>query len=126
LVRDADWQVHGYYTLATGALKPSLLPTKLSRKLPQHPVPAALLARLAIDRRVQGQGLGRVLLLDALARCATFSQQIGIALVEVQAIDEAARSFYSRFGFQPLEDSDRHLYLSIDLVPRDLEESEES
>ena len=126
LVRDADLQVLGYYTLATGCLKPSLLPAKLARKLPEHPVPAALLGRLAIDRRVQGQGLGRVMLLDALARCATYSQQIGIALVEVHAIDGVAKTFYQQFGFQPLEDDERHLYLPMNLIPRDLEEVADS
>ena len=123
LVQNAEWQVHGYYTLATGSLKPALLPARLARKLPQHPVPVVLLGRLAIDRHIQGQGLGRALLLDALARCAKYSLEIGMCLVEVHAIDEAARSFYERFGFQPLEDDWLHLYLPMELVPRDLDEA---
>jgi GNAT superfamily N-acetyltransferase len=61
-------RVVGYYTLAAGAVAFAHLPQEVAKKLPKHPVPVILLARLAIDRTVQGQGLGEKLLVDALER----------------------------------------------------------
>src|SRR4051794_6762095 len=64
--RPAERTVCGYYTLASGAIEFQDLPQPSARKLPKHPVPVILLARLAVDRSAQGQGLGEALLLDAL------------------------------------------------------------
>src|SRR5687768_5779260 len=65
---DGEWRVLGYYTLASSAIRFESLPANLAKKLPKHPVPTVLLARLAIDRSCQGQGLGKLLLADALKR----------------------------------------------------------
>jgi len=112
-VRSGEKRVLGYYTLASSSVAFQNMPTIVSTKLPRHPVPVALLARLAVDRSIQGQGLGRRLLMDALRRCVGLSRELGIFAVEVQAIDPAAREFYERFGFVCLEDNDLHLYLPI-------------
>lgn len=106
-------RVVGYYTLASGAVTFENLPAEASRKLPRHPVPVALLARLAVDRSMQGRGLGAALLTDALARCLTLAEQIAIHAVAVDAIDEDAAAFYAKYGFVPLEDDPRHLYLPM-------------
>ena len=58
-------RVIGYYTIAAGALLFEDVPADTSRKLPKHPVPVVLLARLAVDLTMQGKGLGEGLLLDA-------------------------------------------------------------
>jgi GNAT superfamily N-acetyltransferase len=84
--------------------------------LPRTDVPVVLLGRLAVDRSTQGQGLGALLLIDALRRAQFLSDQIGIRAVEVEAIDDAARDFYQRFGFTPLADAPRHLYLSMQAI----------
>ena len=70
-------QVIGYYTLAAGAVALEHLPTDAARKLPKHPVPVVLLARLAVDRSTQGSGLGEGLLLDALQRSLDLSAELG-------------------------------------------------
>jgi GNAT superfamily N-acetyltransferase len=106
-------RVIGYYTLASGALSFQNLPARAARKLPRHPVPVILLARLAVDQRVQGRGLGKFLLMDALKRCLALSGQVGVHAVEVEAIDEQAREFYEGFGFVPLLDRALHLYLPL-------------
>jgi GNAT superfamily N-acetyltransferase len=72
-----------------------------------------LLARLAVDEPSQGIGLGEALLLDALQRGLDLSQKLGIHAVEVHALDEAAASFSSKYGFSPLIDHPLHLYLPI-------------
>jgi predicted N-acetyltransferase YhbS len=99
------------------------LPEKLAKKLPRHPVPVAVLARLAVDLSVKGQGLGRSLIGDALTRCVSLSDQIGIHAVFVEAIDDEAVRFYERFGFVPLRDQPDKLFLRIDVARNALPKS---
>lgn len=92
----------GYYTLSTLAIELSDLPEHLARKLPRHPVPAALLGRLAVDKAAQGYGVGRMLLVDAIKRTLSISDEIAIYAMIVDAIDERAKYFYEQFGFSLL------------------------
>src|SRR5437588_9239854 len=112
-VRPGEKQVLGYYTLASGAVPFAHLPGRMAKKLPRHPVPVVLLARLAVDQSVQGQGLGGLLLADALRRCLGLADQLGVHAVEVDAIDEEARAFYEKYGFTALQDDPLHLYLPL-------------
>lgn len=111
-------RVIGCYTLSSGSVSYQNLPQESARKLPRHPVPVVLLARLAVDRSAQGQGLGSLLLLDALRRSLHLADRLGIHAVEVHALDEDARSFYERYGFVPLLDHPFHLYLPIAVLRR--------
>jgi GNAT superfamily N-acetyltransferase len=115
-VRGGERRVIGYYTLASGAIPFQNLPALAAKKLPRHPVPVILLARLAVDQGVQGQGLGEFLLLDALRRCLEIGEGLGSHAVEVDAIDDPARAFYRRYGFVSLEDSELHLYLPLTTI----------
>ena len=108
--------VSGYYTLAAGSVAFPHLPRETAARLPRHPVPVVLLARLAVDRSAQGRGLGRTLLVDALQRALGLSASLGVFAVEVLAIDEDAAGFYARFGFAPLLDSPRHMYMPISAI----------
>jgi GNAT superfamily N-acetyltransferase len=63
----------------------------MPEKLPRYPVPVIHLGRLAVDVSTKGQGLGKILLLDALRRAASVSDQLGIYAVEVHALNEVAR-----------------------------------
>jgi GNAT superfamily N-acetyltransferase len=112
-VRPGEKRVVGYYTLAAGAVSFANLPAEGTRKLPRHPVPVVLLARLAVDQSAQGQGLGAFLLTDALRRALSLADQLGVHAVEVDAIDEEARALYQRYGFVPLQDDPLHLYLPL-------------
>lgn len=107
-----DPRVIGYYTLAAAAVTFERVPADLARKLPRHPVPTILLARLAVDQRAQGQGLGEGLLIDALERSLSLSGSLGVHAVEVEAIDEPA-AFYRKYGFTPLLDDPLHLVLPL-------------
>ncbi|MGA2254379.1 MAG: GNAT family N-acetyltransferase [Thermoguttaceae bacterium] len=104
-------QVVGYYTLAASAVSFDNMPPEIAMKLPRHPVPMILVARLAVDRRAQGEGLGKALLHDALQRALGISKSLGVFAVEVFAIDEQAAGFYAKFGFTPMLDDPRHMYL---------------
>lgn len=106
--------VLGYYTLAATSIDFDKLPQH--RKLPRYPIPAVLLARLAVDVPAQGQGLGEFLLLDALRRCAQTADSIAAYAVLVHALHQHARNFYVRYGFEPLDDSELGLYLTMKKV----------
>jgi GNAT superfamily N-acetyltransferase len=104
-----DPRIYGYYTLASGALQPETVP----EKLPRYPTPIIHLGRLAVDTSSKGQGLGRILLLDALNLALQTSERLGVYAVEVYALNETARAFYLKYGFAPLLDGDLHLYLTM-------------
>jgi GNAT superfamily N-acetyltransferase len=115
-VRPAHEAVLGYYALSAHRVAFEALADEQGKGLPRIDMPVILLGRLAVDKSVQGQGLGELLLLDALRRAQLLAEQIGIRAVEVDAIDEAARSFYLRFGFRSLADEPRHLYLPMQVL----------
>ena len=110
--------VIGYYTLAAGAVSFEHLPAESACKLPKLPVPVVLLARLAVDKTVQGKGLGEGLLLDALQRSLALAAELGIYAVAVDAMDDSAASFYKKYGFISLLDASLHLYLPIATIEK--------
>jgi GNAT superfamily N-acetyltransferase len=103
--------VVGYYTLAAGAVNREEAPSRVAKGLARRPIPIILLARLAVDRSEQGRGLGAGLLDDALRRAAQAADVIGCRALLVHAKDQAARTFYRRFGFEPSPVDELHLYL---------------
>jgi GNAT superfamily N-acetyltransferase len=115
-VEPGQKRVMGYYTLAAGSVAFEELPASATKKLPHHPIPVALLARLAVDGTVQGRGLGGLLLADAVTRCLRLSEQLGLYAVTVDAIDESARGFYEKHGFVAMPDAPLRLYLPISMV----------
>jgi len=90
--------VVAYFSLAAHLVVRADLPPRLGRGSPDA-IPAVLLARLALDRSLQGQGLGGELLVDALSRAVQASDVAAGRLVVVDAIDEAAAAFYEHHGF---------------------------
>jgi len=111
-VLERDIQIVGFYTLAPHTIDHEAAPGRLGAGQPrQRPIPMILLARLGLDRSVQGTGLGGDLLKDALARCAAAADDIGGRAVLVHAKDAGAAAFYRRYGFVPLEQNPNHLYV---------------
>jgi GNAT superfamily N-acetyltransferase len=106
----------GYYTLSSLAIELDVLPPHLARRLPRHPVPAALLGRLAVSQAAQGQGIGSMLLADAVKRTLSVSNEIAIYALVVDAVDESAQRFYERFGFTLLGREGRRLFLPLKSV----------
>ena len=103
----------GYYTLSTLSIELNQFPEKLARKLPKHPVPAALVGRLAVSIAAQGQGVGKMLLADAIKRTLAASDQIAIFALVVDAIDDNAKGFYEGFGFTRLSDDSPRQFLPL-------------
>ncbi|MDZ7784052.1 MAG: GNAT family N-acetyltransferase [Halioglobus sp.] len=106
-------KILGYYTLSSLSIELDLLPDAHARKLPRHPVPAALIGRLAVAQDSRGSGVGRMLLTDAVKRALSVSNEIAIYAMVVDAIDEQAEGFYQRFGFVPLSAKTRRLFLPL-------------
>lgn len=105
-------EVIGYYALAAGSVERHCLSSNLSRNMP-NPIPVIVLGRLAVDTSMQGQSLGRALLKDALLRCVSVANTIGVKAVLVHAIDDAAQQFYQANGFTSMPHEERTLMLSI-------------
>lgn len=106
----------GFYTLSAMAVDVSVLPSSLSRKLPRHPIPCALVGRLAVDQSAQGHGLGRMLLMDAIKRTLAVSADLAIHAMIVDAKNDAAAGFYASFGFIALEDAPHRMFLPLGVI----------
>jgi GNAT superfamily N-acetyltransferase len=115
LVGDA---VVGYYTLAVGQITREEAPERLTKGLARHPVPIMLLARLAVDRRSHGQGVGKALLRDAMQRTLQAADIAGIRAFAVHAKDEQAKPFYEKFDFIPSPADPMHLFVLLKDVRR--------
>ncbi|SDX17934.1 GNAT family N-acetyltransferase [Aequorivita viscosa] len=107
----------GYYTLANNSIAQELIPAEFQKKLPNSykSIPTTLLGRLAIDKRFQRQGVGKLLLVDALRRSYDISKSIGSFAVVVDPIDEDAEKFYYKFGFIKLPDSGK-MFLPMNTI----------
>ena len=109
-------RVFAYYALASHRVRYEALPADQAKGLSRMDVPVLLLGRLAVDQCMHGKGLGSFLLIDALRRTLQVSEEIGIRAVEVDALDQRARSFYLKYGFAPLLDNPNHLYLPLHVI----------
>lgn len=96
-----DHRVAGFYALANSAMNRKHLPPAMQDKLPRHPVPLILLARLGVSVTEAGQGLGGSLVKDAVLRSLLLSEQSGAVGLVVHAGSESASGFYQHLGFEP-------------------------
>ena len=103
----------GYYTLAANSVSRSDTPDRVAKGLANYPVPVILLARLAIDRSEQSQGLGKGLLKDAMLRVVNAADIVGCRALLVHAKDSSASAYYEKFGFVSSPTHELHLYLLV-------------
>ena len=71
------------------------------------------MGRLAVDHRRQVQGFGDLLIGDAVARCLALRKELGIRVLVVGALHEAAAAFYERYGFRRTAPNALSLYLPL-------------
>ncbi|WP_081493197.1 GNAT family N-acetyltransferase [Rhizobium sp. CF142] len=107
-----DDRVVGYYCLSSGALVVVDAPGAVRRNMP-HPLPIAVLGRLAIDRNWQGKGIGAALLQDAVLRTEQAAHIMGIRGLLVHAISDEAKAFYEHYGFAASPSNPMTLVLSL-------------
>lgn len=114
---DSDNNVIGYYTLTSESLGRESIPEKYLKKVPKnYNAPVILLGRLARDLKEKGTGLGEHLLLDALFRAFTLSEEsIGAMAVVVDPINEFAIRLYEKYGFERLPDSEK-MFLPMNTI----------
>lgn len=93
-------QVVMYYALASGAIMVDAAPGRFRRNMPD-PIPVVVLARLAVDQRLQGKGMGRALVRDAALRVIEAADVIGIRGMITHAVSPEAKQFYEVMGFEP-------------------------
>jgi GNAT superfamily N-acetyltransferase len=110
-----EMTVLGYYSLVYASLDQKLLPPKLVKGLGKYEIPIMLLARLAVDHREQGKGLGKALLKDAILRTMQAAEIAGLKLLLVHAKDEAAADFYRKHGFEQVLSDPLKLFLPVPL-----------
>jgi ribosomal protein S18 acetylase RimI-like enzyme len=112
VVTTDDAMVVGYYALAAAQVEPADAIERAAKGQPsRRPVPAVLLARLAVDHRHQGVGLGRSLLQDVLLRCVEAAAAIGVRVLLVHSKHERAKSWYERYGFEESPTDPLHLMM---------------
>jgi len=95
-----DGRVAGYFSLTVGQVDTLEAPERLRKGMGLYPIPVVILARLAVDQRDRGRGLGVGMLKDAIRRTFVIAEQAGIRALLTQPIDEDAARFYRRFGFE--------------------------
>ena len=118
ILADDEYNVKGYYTLSSTAIQREQLPENVIKKMPPAytNLPATLLGRLAVDNAYKGQGLGELILIDALKRSYYASlNSVGSMAIIVEPIDENATKFYQKYGFISLPDSGK-MFITIETV----------
>ncbi len=115
-----DGVVVAYFTLAAHLVARESLTKRIGRGSP-NVIPAILLARLALDLSLQGQGLGAELLWDALSRAVAANRHAAARLVVVDAVDKRVASFYEHFGFEPIPSNPTRLVQKVSSIEAALE-----
>lgn len=108
-------EIIAYYTLSSLSIELNKLPVKLQKKLPRVSIPAALIGRLAVSKKAQGCGVGKMLLVDAIKRTLAVSHEIAIYAMVVDALNEEAKGFYKQLGFSGLSSKGR-LFLPLKVI----------
>jgi len=106
-------EILGYFSLTMGSVRRADAPAKLVRGLPAYPVGMVLIARLAVDHRYQGLGIGAAVLAEALRKAVTAGEAAAARLVVVDAIDDTAAAFNRHHGFIPAPEHDLCLYRTM-------------
>ncbi len=115
LTEQGSQQVVGYYTLSATSVDVSALPQDQRKRSGRYAVvPAVLLGRLAVDEHRRRSGLGAALLADALQRALRTG--VGVKLVVLDALNDAAVSFYEHHGFRRFADTAMRLFISLDTL----------
>jgi GNAT superfamily N-acetyltransferase len=96
-----DEHVLGYATFAVGEVAVDALPDAAAHRLPRYPCPVVRLARLAVDSRYQGRGIGSYLVSEVLAVGLRIRNEAGCVAVVVDAMT-ARQGFYAALGFKPM------------------------
>ncbi len=106
-------QVVAFYAWCMAQLSLAAAPERVRRGDGKYPQPVALLARLGVDSRHEGRGLGAGLLRDVLLRFIAVADEIGARALLVHAESDTARDYYLHLlpDFLPSPTDALHLVL---------------
>ncbi|WP_013325001.1 GNAT family N-acetyltransferase [Gloeothece verrucosa] len=113
-------EIIGFFTLTLCEVLVEKLPPTLAKKYPLR-VPGVKLARLAVDKSWQGQGIGEILMVEAMERALLVADTAGGIGLFVDAKDETAKIYYERYGFVSLKDRPLELFLPLSVIQSLLE-----
>ena len=106
--------IAGYYALSQHAVRLDVIPPEIARQFPKYPdIPATLIGRLARSLAYRGQGVGELLLIDALERIVSLTPLIASAVVVVDAKDDEGKGLYTKFQFIELPNHPNRLVLPM-------------
>lgn len=112
VIAEQDKIVIGYYSYNVISIEhEDSTPERVKKGLAKHPIPVFLIARLALDTKHQGKGLGTRLLRSALIGAASITETVPIRAVIVDAIDDEAKRFYTGFDFEPYPADELRMWL---------------
>ena len=111
-----DKTIVGFYSLSPASVDYIRTPEIIRRGLARYDVPGFRLARLAVDRRWQGRGIGGQLLLAAGRRCLWAASQVGGVVLVIDAKNERVAAWYAGYGAVPLLDAPLTLLLPLATV----------
>lgn len=110
-IDDQD-RIVGFHSLSSFTLSISDLPPEHAKRLPRYDaIPAALIGRLARDQKARGEGIGDLLLADAVRRVVGASRMLAVFAIVVEATNETAAAFYRDFGFAPFPSRPLRLFM---------------
>lgn len=113
--RDCPQNIIGFFTLTLCEVRSEKLPPAIAKKYPAQ-VPGVKLARLAVERQWQRQGIGEILMVEAMQRALLVADTAGGIGLFVDAKSEAAQSYYARYGFITLEDNPLEMFLPLSVL----------
>jgi len=113
--------VLGFYSISPASVEFSRTPDVVKRGLARYDVPAFRLGRLAVDKTMQGKGVGGQLLLSAGRRCLRASQEVGGVALLIDAKNESVATWYASYGALPLLDAPLSLLLPLTTIRMALE-----
>ena len=108
-------EILGYYTLSVFEVSAEKLPRKFAKKNKGN-LPAVKIARLAVAKGLQKQGLGKHMMINAMKRVINISENVGIIGLFVDAKNQGAKEYYLNFGFIPLSDHSLKLFLPLNTL----------
>ncbi len=104
-----------FFTLTLCEVRVEKLPSKFAKKYPSK-VPGVKLARLAVSELYQREGIGEIMMIEAMKRALIVAENAGGIGLFVDAKDEAAKTYYFRYGFVSLEDALLEMFLPLSTI----------
>lgn len=113
VVLNEDAEIVGFYSLSMGSISQDEATARVKKGTGRYSIPVILLARLAVDQKFQGLGIGRALLRDAVIRGVNISQEVAFRAIITHPLDNDAANFYQKYGFEPSPISPHQLMILV-------------